>query len=98
GTVATSRRSIQKLTATAATALRLTVGSGAAARDIALLTRDGAAPGLFWLGGYNPEMTGTTAAVLAEFAARRGVAMTRFDYSGHGASGGRFVDGTISRW
>jgi pimeloyl-ACP methyl ester carboxylesterase len=24
--------------------------------------------------------------------------MTRFDYSGHGRSGGRFEDGTISRW
>ena len=24
--------------------------------------------------------------------------MLRFDYSGHGASGGRFEDGTIGRW
>lgn len=79
-------------------ALRLTVGSGATAREIALLKRDGGAPGLFWLGGYNSDMTGTKAAALDEFAARRGLAMTRFDYSGHGASGGRFVDGTISRW
>ena len=29
---------------------------------------------------------------------RRGLAMTRFDYSGHGRSSGRFEDGTISRW
>ena len=28
----------------------------------------------------------------------RGRAFTRFDYSGHGESGGDFADGTISRW
>jgi alpha-beta hydrolase superfamily lysophospholipase len=86
------------LTGPAPAEFRLTVGSGAAARDIAVQRRDGGAPGLFWLGGYNSDMTGTKAAALDEFAARRGLAMTRFDYSGHGASGGRFGDGTISRW
>jgi pimeloyl-ACP methyl ester carboxylesterase len=78
--------------------LLLTVGSGDAARDIAVLRRDGGAPGLFWLGGYNSDMTGSKAAALDAFAAARGRAMTRFDYSGHGASGGRFEDGTITRW
>ena len=78
--------------------LLLTVGSGAAARDIAVLRRGGAAPGLFWLGGFRSDMGGTKATALDAFAARRGLAMTRFDYSGHGASGGRFEDGTISRW
>ncbi|MFO1184762.1 MAG: alpha/beta fold hydrolase [Bauldia sp.] len=43
-------------------------------------------------------MSGTKAVALDAFAATRGLAMTRFDYSGHGASGGRFEDGTISRW
>jgi alpha-beta hydrolase superfamily lysophospholipase len=86
------------LTETAATAARLTVGTGKAARDIAVLKRDGDAPGLFWLGGYNSDMSGTKAVALDALAARRGLAMTRFDYSGHGASGGRFEDGTISRW
>ena len=32
------------------------------------------------------------------WAAEEGRAATRFDYSGHGSSGGRFEDGTISRW
>src|SRR5690606_6315446 len=30
--------------------------------------------------------------------AEQGLAVTRFDYSGHGQSGGAFDDGTISRW
>jgi pimeloyl-ACP methyl ester carboxylesterase len=77
---------------------RLFVGEGEAARDIAVLRRDGASPGLFWLGGFNSDMTGTKAATLDAYAERRGLGMARFDYSGHGASGGRFEDGTISRW
>ena len=43
-------------------------------------------------------MTGTKATALDAFAAAHGLAATRFDYSGHGHSGGRFEDGTISRW
>jgi pimeloyl-ACP methyl ester carboxylesterase len=74
------------------------VGDGAAARDIAVLTRPGTAPGLFWLGGFASDMKGTKAEALDAFAARTGRAFTRFDYSGHGASGGTFAEGTISRW
>ena len=32
------------------------------------------------------------------FCAASGQACLRFDYSGHGVSGGRFEDGTIGRW
>jgi pimeloyl-ACP methyl ester carboxylesterase len=81
---------------------RLTVGTGTQARDIAMLLlpeREGnALPHLVWLGGYRSDMTGTKAAELARFAERMGTACIRFDYSGHGASGGAFTDGTISRW
>ena len=38
------------------------------------------------------------AAALDLFAAQNGLACTRFDYSGHGQSGGAFLDGTISDW
>jgi pimeloyl-ACP methyl ester carboxylesterase len=76
----------------------LIVGEGAAEREIAVIRRDGAAPGLFWLGGFNSDMAGTKALALDAYAAERGLAMTRFDYSGHGISGGYFEDGTISRW
>jgi len=76
----------------------LTLGDGEARREIAMLRREGAAPGLFWLGGFNSDMQGTKALALDAFAAERGCAMTRFDYSGHGDSSGSFEDGTISRW
>jgi pimeloyl-ACP methyl ester carboxylesterase len=77
---------------------RLAVGSGNKRREIAVLRRRGAAPGLFWLGGFRSDMTGTKATAVDAFAARRGLASTRFDYSGHGSSGGDFAEGTISRW
>ncbi|MEJ1156863.1 alpha/beta hydrolase [Prosthecomicrobium sp. N25] len=76
----------------------LTVGTGPEARDIAILKRGGRAPGIVWLGGFKSDMTGTKAAALDTWALETGRAFTRFDYSGHGASGGRFDDGTISRW
>jgi pimeloyl-ACP methyl ester carboxylesterase len=74
------------------------VGSGAAARRIALRQQPGGEPGLVWLGGFKSDMQGTKAVALADFAAREGRACLRFDYSGHGESGGDFRDGTISRW
>jgi pimeloyl-ACP methyl ester carboxylesterase len=74
------------------------VGNGADARTIAVRLRAGGSPGLFWLGGFNSDMKGTKAQALDDWAAARGSAMVRFDYSGHGESGGKFTDGTIGRW
>ena len=51
-----------------------------------------------FLPGFRSDMTGDKATELAAFCAERGQAMLRFDYSGHGASGGQFEDGTIGRW
>ncbi len=79
-------------------AATLVVGSGPDARDIAVLQRTGQPPGLFWLGGYRSDMLGGKATALDAFGAARGLAVTRFDYSGHGRSGGDFLAGTISRW
>lgn len=78
--------------------LRLTVGAGAAARDIAIEQRGGGAPGIFWLGGFRSDMMGAKAMALDALGADKGLAVTRFDYSGHGISGGDFNEGTISRW
>ncbi len=55
-------------------------------------------PTLVFLPGLNSDMTGDKATALAAHAARRGAAMLRLDYSGHGQSDGRFEDGTIGRW
>ena len=76
----------------------LAVGEGADQRAIAVRRHDGAAPGLLWLGGYKSDMKGTKAQALADWAARQGRSCVRFDYSGHGESGGAFADGTIGRW
>src|SRR5215831_7280040 len=74
------------------------VGRADAMRRIAVRARSGGGPGLFWLGGFNPDMKGTKALALDAWAAEHGRACIRFDYSGHGESGGKFVDGTIGRW
>jgi pimeloyl-ACP methyl ester carboxylesterase len=74
------------------------VGHDQSVRRIAVRARAGAAPGLFWLGGFNSDMKGTKALALDAWAAERGRACVRFDYSGHGESGGQFTDGTIGRW
>jgi len=77
---------------------RMTVRGSGGGREIAVLRRRGAAPGVFWLGGFRSDMTGTKATAVDAFAAGRGFASTRFDYSGHGESGGAFEEGTITRW
>jgi pimeloyl-ACP methyl ester carboxylesterase len=78
--------------------LKYVVGDSEAARRIEVARRAGKTPGLFWLGGFRSDMTGSKAEALDHWAAGRKRACTRFDYSGHGRSGGRFEDGTISRW
>jgi pimeloyl-ACP methyl ester carboxylesterase len=76
----------------------LSVGTPEAARPIAVRARSGASPGLLWLGGFKSDMRGTKAEALDAWAAENGRAMVRFDYSGHGESGGTFAEGTIGRW
>ena len=56
------------------------------------------APGLVFLGGFMSDMTGTKALALESHARGAGLDFLRFDYLGHGASSGRFEDGTIGRW
>ncbi|NRP72049.1 2-succinyl-6-hydroxy-2,4-cyclohexadiene-1-carboxylate synthase [Ensifer psoraleae] len=78
------------------------VGDGAAARSIAMrifrAEPRSERPTLVWLGGYRSDMTGTKAVEVEHYARAIGSDCIRFDYSGHGSSGGDFRDGTISRW
>jgi pimeloyl-ACP methyl ester carboxylesterase len=67
-------------------------------RRIAVRSAAGSNPGVFWLGGFRSVMTGTKAQALAGWAQKSGRACVRFDYSGHGDSGGDFGAGTIGRW
>jgi pimeloyl-ACP methyl ester carboxylesterase len=74
------------------------VGRDSGARKIAVRARAGGSPGLLWLSGFNSDMQGTKALALDAWAAEQVRACVRFDYSGHGISGGAFIDGTIGRW
>jgi pimeloyl-ACP methyl ester carboxylesterase len=59
---------------------------------------DGAGPVVVFCSGLRSDMAGTKALRLAQLCAARGQAMLRFDYAGHGRSGGNFIDGCISGW
>ena len=74
---------------------RLDCGDGV---EIAWRRVAGRGPGVVFLGGFKSDMTGSKASALAAHCAAEGRAFLRFDYSGHGESGGRFVDGTIGGW
>ena len=65
---------------------------------IAYRAVDGASPGVMFLGGFMSDMTGTKATALEAHCRSAGRAFVRFDYSGHGESGGAFRDGTIGSW
>jgi pimeloyl-ACP methyl ester carboxylesterase len=54
--------------------------------------------GVIFLGGYASDMTGTKASYLAERCAATGISFLRFDYRGHGQSGGDFRKSTIGDW
>ena len=60
--------------------------------------RAGRGPAVMFLPGYMSDMRGTKALALDAWAAARGRACLRFDYSGCGESEGDFSHGTITRW
>lgn len=79
----------------------LNVGHGDAQRRIAYLTSpppEADGTGILWLIGLKSDMNSTKATALAEWAGANGFGLTRFDYSGHGASSGEFKDATIGDW
>jgi len=67
-------------------------------RSIAYRLRRGKVPTLVFLPGYASDMEGAKALALDAFAAERGLAMLRLDYSGTGSSPGRFEEGTLANW
>jgi pimeloyl-ACP methyl ester carboxylesterase len=70
----------------------------AAGRRIAYEFTPGTGPTVVFLGGYKSDMQGTKAVHLEDWAQAKGQAFLRFDYSGHGDSGGAFSDGCIGDW
>jgi pimeloyl-ACP methyl ester carboxylesterase len=55
-------------------------------------------PTFVWFCGFKSEMESVKANALAAWAQANGAGCLRFDYSGHGKSGGRFEAGTIGAW
>ena len=77
----------------------LQVGEGGK-RRIAYRLADaaGSGPALLWLPGFLSDMASTKVLALAEWARGQGVPMLRFDYSGHGQSGGNLLEASIGDW
>ncbi len=67
-------------------------------RRIAYRLSSGASPALVFLPGYKSDMAGAKATAVFEHARSIGQACLLFDYSGCGASGGDFAEGTLTRW
>ena len=67
-------------------------------RRLAYARSPGTGPWVVFLGGFRSDMQGTKALWLEDWARAQGRAFLRFDYSGHGESGGVFAEGTISKW
>ncbi|PTE19805.1 alpha/beta hydrolase [Cereibacter changlensis JA139] len=67
-------------------------------RRIAYRLTPGQGPTVVFLGGFRSDMEGSKAQHLQAWAEREGRAFLRFDYSGHGASSGAFLDGAIGDW
>lgn len=55
-------------------------------------------PGIVFLAGFQSDMTGNKAVALESHCRSCGQAFLRFDYGGHGASSGKFEDGSVARW
>jgi alpha-beta hydrolase superfamily lysophospholipase len=74
--------------------------AGSATPSIAYLFQkpEQSRPAYVWFCGFASEMGSLKAEELARWARDAGAGCLRFDYSGHGRSGGRFEDGTISAW
>ena len=53
---------------------------------------------VIFLGGFKSDMTGSKALFLEAWCRQQSLGFVRFDYLGHGASSGRFQEGTIGRW
>ena len=48
--------------------------------------------------GFMSDMTGTKAKAIQKFCIKRKLNFLKFEYSGHGKSTGKFIEGNISNW
>ncbi|MGD8422860.1 MAG: alpha/beta fold hydrolase [Methyloceanibacter sp.] len=79
----------------------LEIGQGVHARRIAYRFDGGASdtsPAIVWLSGFLSDMASTKVVFLSEWASEKGYAILRFDYSGHGLSGGDIQKASVGAW
>ncbi|MGL4437790.1 MAG: alpha/beta hydrolase [Bosea sp. (in: a-proteobacteria)] len=67
-------------------------------RKLAYLKQQGRGPTIVWLGGFRSDMVATKAEALSVWGHTEGRSVLRFDYTGHGMSGGQFEAATVSVW
>ena len=60
--------------------------------------RDSDQAPIVFLGGFRSDMMGTKAEFLSDLCEKHARSYLRFDYSGHGQSGGQFEDCVLSDW
>lgn len=72
--------------------------TSAQGRNLAYVFTHGTGPTIVFLSGYKSDMEGTKAVHLENWAKSKGRSFLRFDYSGHGASSGKFENGCIGDW
>ena len=66
--------------------------------SLAVKRQQGKSPWIIFFGGFRSDMEGAKAQYLSNWCAQTGQSFLRFDYSGHGQSGGSFEQGSISQW
>jgi len=79
----------------------LEIGQGPKRRRIAYRFEAGGretSPAVVWLSGFLSDMTSTKVGALSAWARGQGYAMLRFDYSGHGVSGGDILQACVGDW
>jgi pimeloyl-ACP methyl ester carboxylesterase len=75
-------------------------GSGGPSGDVTIAYRrvPGKSPGVVFMTGYRSSMEGAKALALEAYCRASGRAYVRFDYQGHGETGGDFESLTVSTW
>jgi pimeloyl-ACP methyl ester carboxylesterase len=76
------------------------LGSGGPSGNVTIAYRriPGKSPGLMFLTGYRSSMAGAKALALEAYCRGSGRAYVRFDYQGHGETGGDFESCVLSTW
>ncbi len=74
------------------------VGRNLPTRSIAVDILEGQGKPVVWLCGFLSEMASVKGKAMLQWAKDNGRPLIRFDYSGHGQTGGDYTEFTVSHW